>query len=187
MHLFFSIDRDCFWCDKPGNWQNGSQKRDENEHDTYRYVFRITQCCSRFRVNHNLFNILYLFISSLHYNFFQFDYLTEMTNEDNGLCITRSKSTFSIEITESSDCLLHGYLHKLGGPFQSQWQKKYFYLFPNRIEWRGEQIVSNLFCWIFWFISCIISISIVYYFFCYILWFFSYKSHFLIIQRRMFW
>jgi len=48
-----------------------------------------------------------------------------------------------IELTESSDCLLHGYLYKLGGPFQSQWQKKYFYLFPNRIEWRGEQTNSQ--------------------------------------------
>ena len=45
------------------------------------------------------------------------------------------------EMTESSDCLLHGFLNKLGGPFQSQWQRKYFYLFPNRIEWRGEQMV----------------------------------------------
>ncbi|XP_065054623.1 G protein-coupled receptor kinase 3-like [Rhopilema esculentum] len=48
-----------------------------------------------------------------------------------------------IEITESSDCLLHGFLNKLGGPFQSQWQRKYFYLFPNRIEWRGEQLNSQ--------------------------------------------
>eukprot|EP00794_Sanderia_malayensis_P014404 gene14404-15904_t len=47
-----------------------------------------------------------------------------------------------IELTESSDCLLHGFLSRLGGPFQSQWQRKYFYLFPNRIEWRGEQVSS---------------------------------------------
>lgn len=51
-------------------------------------------------------------------------------------------------MTESSDCLLHGFLNKLGGPFQSQWQRKYFYLFPNRIEWRGEQMVCYTFCFI---------------------------------------
>ncbi len=49
-----------------------------------------------------------------------------------------------LELTESSDCLLHGFLNRLGGPFQSQWQRKYFYLFPNRIEWRGEQMVGLL-------------------------------------------
>ncbi|XP_046283277.1 unconventional myosin-XVIIIb isoform X4 [Marmota monax] len=36
------------------------------------------------------------------------------------------------------DCLLHGYMLKLGNPFLTQWQRRYFYLFPNRLEWRGE-------------------------------------------------
>lgn len=33
---------------------------------------------------------------------------------------------------------MHGYMLKLGNPFLTQWQKRYFYLFPNRLEWRGE-------------------------------------------------
>ncbi|XP_043835086.1 beta-adrenergic receptor kinase 2 isoform X1 [Dromiciops gliroides] len=36
------------------------------------------------------------------------------------------------------DCTLHGYMLKLGNPFLTQWQRRYFYLFPNRLEWRGE-------------------------------------------------
>lgn len=36
------------------------------------------------------------------------------------------------------DCIMHGYLLKLGNPFLTQWQRRYFYLFPNRLEWRGE-------------------------------------------------
>ncbi|MBZ3877394.1 Beta-adrenergic receptor kinase 2 [Sciurus carolinensis] len=36
------------------------------------------------------------------------------------------------------DCILHGYMLKLGNPFLTQWQRRYFYLFPNRLEWRGE-------------------------------------------------
>lgn len=33
---------------------------------------------------------------------------------------------------------MHGYMLKLGSPFLTQWQRRYFYLFPNRLEWRGE-------------------------------------------------
>lgn len=33
---------------------------------------------------------------------------------------------------------MHGYMQKLGNPFLTQWQRRYFYLFPNRLEWRGE-------------------------------------------------
>uniref|UniRef100_A0A4W3JEA6 G protein-coupled receptor kinase n=2 Tax=Callorhinchus milii TaxID=7868 RepID=A0A4W3JEA6_CALMI len=36
------------------------------------------------------------------------------------------------------DCIMHGYMLKLGSPFLTQWQRRYFYLFPNRLEWRGE-------------------------------------------------
>ncbi|XP_073079526.1 G protein-coupled receptor kinase 3 isoform X3 [Manis javanica] len=36
------------------------------------------------------------------------------------------------------DCIMHGYMQKLGNPFLTQWQRRYFYLFPNRLEWRGE-------------------------------------------------
>ena len=47
------------------------------------------------------------------------------------------------EIAEKSDCILHGLMHKQGGPFTSQWQKRYFYLFPNRLEWRGDSDGSD--------------------------------------------
>lgn len=36
------------------------------------------------------------------------------------------------------DCIVHGYMSKMGNPFLTQWQRRYFYLFPNRLEWRGE-------------------------------------------------
>ncbi|XP_021112790.1 beta-adrenergic receptor kinase 2 isoform X2 [Heterocephalus glaber] len=36
------------------------------------------------------------------------------------------------------DCIMHGHMLKLGNPFLTQWQRRYFYLFPNRLEWRGE-------------------------------------------------
>ncbi|XP_064415734.1 beta-adrenergic receptor kinase 1 [Latimeria chalumnae] len=36
------------------------------------------------------------------------------------------------------DCIVHGYMSKLGNPFLTQWQRRYFYLFPNRLEWKGD-------------------------------------------------
>nr|XP_020823829.1 beta-adrenergic receptor kinase 1 [Phascolarctos cinereus] len=36
------------------------------------------------------------------------------------------------------DCIMHGYMSKMGNPFLTQWQRRYFYLFPNRLEWRAE-------------------------------------------------
>uniref|UniRef100_A0A452U7S6 G protein-coupled receptor kinase n=1 Tax=Ursus maritimus TaxID=29073 RepID=A0A452U7S6_URSMA len=36
------------------------------------------------------------------------------------------------------DCIMHGYMSKMGNPFLTQWQRRYFYLFPNRLEWLGE-------------------------------------------------
>lgn len=36
-------------------------------------------------------------------------------------------------ITES-DCILHGYIKKLGGPWTSSWQMRYAKLYPNRLE-----------------------------------------------------
>jgi len=44
---------------------------------------------------------------------------------------------------QHGDCKLHGYLYKLGGPFQSVWQKKYFFLFPNRLEYRSDTANAN--------------------------------------------
>lgn len=45
-------------------------------------------------------------------------------------------------MAEDGDRLLEGYLYKLGGPFMNSWQKRYFHLFPNRLEWRGDQMVN---------------------------------------------
>ncbi|TKS85080.1 Unconventional myosin-XVIIIb [Collichthys lucidus] len=41
------------------------------------------------------------------------------------------------------DCIMHGYMLKLGNPFLTQWQRRYFYLFPNRQNLLTmEQIVT---------------------------------------------
>ncbi len=37
-----------------------------------------------------------------------------------------------------SDCILHGYIKKLGGPFASAWQTRYARLYPNRLELHYE-------------------------------------------------
>lgn len=37
-----------------------------------------------------------------------------------------------------SDCIIHGYIKKLGGPFTSAWQTRYGKLYPNRLELHYE-------------------------------------------------
>ncbi|KAG0722439.1 G protein-coupled receptor kinase 1 [Chionoecetes opilio] len=37
-----------------------------------------------------------------------------------------------------SDCIIHGYIKKLGGPFTSAWQTRYAKLYPNRVELHSE-------------------------------------------------
>jgi len=44
-------------------------------------------------------------------------------------------STF---VFAGSDCILHGYIKKLGGPFASAWQTRYAKLYPNRLELHPE-------------------------------------------------
>lgn len=39
---------------------------------------------------------------------------------------------------KDSDCILHGYIKKLGGPFESAWQTRYAKLYPNRLEIHTE-------------------------------------------------
>lgn len=51
----------------------------------------------------------------------------------------KAKHQNSITVAEDGDRLLEGYLYKLGGTLMSNWPRKYFHLFPNRLEWRGEQ------------------------------------------------
>ena len=33
--------------------------------------------------------------------------------------------TFILAYASGKDCIMHGYVYKLGGPFNTQWQRKY--------------------------------------------------------------
>jgi len=39
---------------------------------------------------------------------------------------------------KDSDVILHGYIKKLGGPFETAWQNRYAKLYPNRLELHSE-------------------------------------------------
>lgn len=39
---------------------------------------------------------------------------------------------------KDSDCILHGFLKKQGGPFGTNWQLRYAKLYPNRLELHSE-------------------------------------------------
>jgi beta-adrenergic-receptor kinase len=45
----------------------------------------------------------------------------------------KQKKLFDLDEKES-DCILHGYIKKLGGPWTSSWQMRYAKLYPNRLE-----------------------------------------------------
>lgn len=45
---------------------------------------------------------------------------------------------FFFHLSIDSDCILHGYIKKLGGPFASAWQTRYARLYPNRLELHYE-------------------------------------------------
>lgn len=45
---------------------------------------------------------------------------------------------------KDSDCILHGYIKKLGGPFESAWQTRYAKLYPNRLELHAESNKAQL-------------------------------------------
>ena len=47
-------------------------------------------------------------------------------------------TTFCYLFGLESDCILHGYIKKLGGPFASAWQTRYAKLYPNRLELHPE-------------------------------------------------
>ncbi|CAK8679092.1 unnamed protein product [Clavelina lepadiformis] len=43
------------------------------------------------------------------------------------------------------DCVLHGIMYKQGGHLTiTNWQKRYFYLYPNRLEWKDQEGSKNL-------------------------------------------
>ncbi|KAK3858041.1 hypothetical protein Pcinc_035739 [Petrolisthes cinctipes] len=51
----------------------------------------------------------------------------------------RAKHKFKFDADEKeSDCIIHGYIKKLGGPFASAWQTRYAKLYPNRVELHSE-------------------------------------------------
>ncbi|XP_068144802.1 G protein-coupled receptor kinase 1 [Drosophila tropicalis] len=51
----------------------------------------------------------------------------------------KSKQKLHFDTDEKeSDCILHGYIKKLGGSFASLWQTKYAKLYPNRLELHSE-------------------------------------------------
>ncbi|XP_025831856.1 G protein-coupled receptor kinase 1 [Agrilus planipennis] len=45
----------------------------------------------------------------------------------------KQKKLFDLD-EKQSDCILHGYIKKLGGPWTSSWQMRYAKLYPNRLE-----------------------------------------------------
>ena len=45
---------------------------------------------------------------------------------------------------KDSDCILHGYLRKQGGPFGGTWQLRYAKLYPNRLELHSENNKPDL-------------------------------------------
>lgn len=50
---------------------------------------------------------------------------------------SKSKQRFDTDEKES-DCILHGYIKRLGGAFASVWQTRYAKLYPNRLELHTE-------------------------------------------------
>ena len=55
----------------------------------------------------------------------------------------KAKLKNKFEDERDSDCALHGYIKKLGGPFASAWQTHYAKLYPNRLELHSESASSK--------------------------------------------
>ena len=59
---------------------------------------------------------------------------------------------------QTGDCVLHGIMYKLGGQLGiTTWQKKYFYLFPNRLEWVDQETSVRPFFWHCFFIFSVLD------------------------------
>lgn len=50
----------------------------------------------------------------------------------------KAKMRKLFEDEKDSDCILQGYMKKLGGPFAARWSTQYLKLYPNRIEVHNE-------------------------------------------------
>lgn len=58
-------------------------------------------------------------------------------------CLNRLRVRLTVPLDylgvyQESDCIIHGYIKKLGGPFASAWQTRYAKLYPNRLELHTE-------------------------------------------------
>ena len=76
-----------------------------------------------------------------------FDAINQETDKQVMKRRTKLKNKFEDE--RQSDCILHGYINKLGGPFASAWQKRYGKLYPNRLELHSDSSSSKpeVSCW----------------------------------------
>ncbi len=61
-------------------------------------------------------------------------------------------SEYTPDVTQN-DIVLQGYGHKLGSTIFSKWERKYFVLYPNRIQWADSITVSPL-MWLLSNLSC---------------------------------
>ncbi|CAK9293116.1 unnamed protein product [Gordionus sp. m RMFG-2023] len=66
-----------------------------------------------------------------------FDLVNQETDKLEQKKRNKQKTKFDADEKES-DCVIHGYLKKLGGPFASAWQTRYAKLYPNRLELHPE-------------------------------------------------
>ncbi|KAJ8913197.1 hypothetical protein NQ315_016139, partial [Exocentrus adspersus] len=55
----------------------------------------------------------------------------------------KQKKLYDLDEKES-DCILHGYIKKLGGPWTSSWQMRYAKLYPNRLELHPDSAKPEL-------------------------------------------
>lgn len=57
----------------------------------------------------------------------------------------RAKNKLLQAVSLEGDCILHGIMYKLNVQLGiTSWQKRYFYLYPNRLEWRDQDGSKNL-------------------------------------------
>ncbi|XP_011630610.1 LOW QUALITY PROTEIN: G protein-coupled receptor kinase 1 [Pogonomyrmex barbatus] len=72
-----------------------------------------------------------------------FDTVNNETDKLESKKKAKQKQRFDTD-EKGSDCILHGYLKKLGGPFANVWQTRYAKLYPNRLELHPESTKTEL-------------------------------------------
>nr|XP_022905168.1 G protein-coupled receptor kinase 1 isoform X2 [Onthophagus taurus]XP_022905169.1 G protein-coupled receptor kinase 1 isoform X2 [Onthophagus taurus] len=73
-----------------------------------------------------------------------FDTINFEANKAENKKKAKQKMKFDLDEKES-DCILQGYIKKLGGPWTSSWQMRYAKLYPNRIELHPESAKPEMF------------------------------------------